>query len=345
MTRIIATSLRIAWACHPTNISLAMSAQIFVYAGVPILFITNLFFIERIVRAQHPRFGWSKPFSIWLPAFVALQIVTIFALISAVVVQFYKSDPLSQRWTRGVQLYGATLFGVAAVLPLPMVLVSIVAKTHPDLRDKPTDNFGEKGPIGVKIALLVVTAIPLSLGACYRAITSYLDPTPTSQPSPWYFSKTCFYTFNFTIEIVVVLFWLAIRIDRFFIIPDGCRGPYSYGNGTVFAGEYGNEKPNMNGDSRRNLNSDSHSNFDRESTLPPPSLHRADSWGSVRRYMSREHLPPSPNRFEYMRDSHNTVSPISTPTRFSLNPQNGRWERNSMSVYSMRPPSSVGSNS
>ncbi|KAF2162518.1 hypothetical protein M409DRAFT_69096 [Zasmidium cellare ATCC 36951] len=262
LTRIVATSLRIAWAYHPTNISLAMAAQIFVYAGVPILFITNLFFIERIVRAQHPRFGWSKPFSIWLPIFVGIQIITIFALITAVVVQFYKPDELSQRWTRGVQLYGATLFGLAAILPIPMALVSWVAKTHPELKEVPTDNFGEKGSILTKTLLLLVTAVPLSLGAWYRATTSYLDPLPSANPTPWYFSKAAFYTFNFTIEILVVLFWLGIRIDRFFIVPDGCKGPYSYGNGTVFAGEYGNEKPALTYDSRRNLNSDSQSRRD-----------------------------------------------------------------------------------
>lgn len=319
-----------------------MSAQIFVYAGVPILFITNLFFIERIVRAQHPRFGWSKPISIFLPAFVGLQIVTIFALISTVVVQFYMTDELSQRWTRGVQLYGASLFGLAAILPIPMVIVSMIAKTHPDLKEELTDNFGEKGTIRTKILLLLVTAIPLSLGAWYRAITSYLDPIPSSLPSPWYFSKTCFYTFNFTIEILVVLFWLAIRIDKFFIVPDGCKGPYSYGNGTVFAGEYGNEKPNLAFDnSRRNLNSDSHSRVNRDScsTIPPPSLHRVDSWGSMTRYMSADHLParhnppqtPSQERWW----SNPDVSPLTDGQRYSLNPNSGRWETGTVSMYSV----------
>jgi len=44
MARIAATCLRLGLSTHPTNISLAIAAQVFVAAGVVILFIVNLIF-------------------------------------------------------------------------------------------------------------------------------------------------------------------------------------------------------------------------------------------------------------------------------------------------------------
>jgi hypothetical protein len=242
MTRIIATSLRIAWSQHPRNVSLGMAAGIFVYAGIPILFIANLFFAERIVRAQHPHFGWARPFSAIVPASIIITIPTILVLISAVIVQFYTYQAGPQQAVRDMQLYGQSFFAVLATLPLFIVGISSAARAHPNIRMTRTmDKFGS-GSMRAKIAISIISAIILSVGAWYRAGTAYLQPTPQNAPSPDYFSKASFYVFNFTLEIIVVYSWLALRIDTRFFVPDGAKGPFSYANGFVFAGEPGYEK-------------------------------------------------------------------------------------------------------
>jgi len=52
MSRIVATIMRIVWATHPHNISVAIAAQIFVAAGVVLLFVINLIFTQRVIRAS-----------------------------------------------------------------------------------------------------------------------------------------------------------------------------------------------------------------------------------------------------------------------------------------------------
>ncbi|KAK4618167.1 hypothetical protein CLAFUW4_12343 [Fulvia fulva] len=287
ITRILATSLRIGWAYRPRNVSLAMAAQIFVYAGVPILFVTNLFFAQRIVRAQHPNFGWSRLFSIWLPLTIGLMVVTIFGLITVVVLQFYLPDQTTQDWTRDFQLYGAVMFAFFAVLPIPIVVASWIARQVPSVRKSKTDNFG-KGSTTSKIIIVIISAIPLALGAWYRAATSLIAPVGLQEQTPWYFSKACFYIFNFTMEIIVILFWLLIRIDQRFIVPNGADRPMSYAGGFVFAGEY----PNKSSDHLNNPNGSVYKH--RASTrtslastiIPPPALSRAGSWGSLEEYMT-----------------------------------------------------------
>lgn len=214
-----------------------MAAQIFVYAGVVILFITNLFFAQRIVRAQHPHFGWSKAFSFWLPIMLIVMVLTILMLISAVIVQFFVPTDYAQQWTRDIQLYGATFYGSAAFLPIPIVLVSTFLKSRPAHKNSAIDNFGLTGSMTSKILIVLFTSTLLSLGAWYRAGTSLLPPTPTRSAQPWYFSKACFYTFNFGIEIFVTLFFFFIRIDRRYIIPDSANGPFSYRDGSVITGK------------------------------------------------------------------------------------------------------------
>lgn len=38
----------------------------------------------------------------------------------------------------------------------------------------------------------------------------------------------CFYFFNFTVEIIVVYLFAAVRIDLLFYVPDGSKGPGDY---------------------------------------------------------------------------------------------------------------------
>lgn len=59
MSRVGALVLRIAWATRQHNVRLAIAAGVFVNAGVLILYIVNLVFAQRILRALQPKLGWN----------------------------------------------------------------------------------------------------------------------------------------------------------------------------------------------------------------------------------------------------------------------------------------------
>ena len=248
------SSCRIAWSFYPRNVRIGIAAQVAVYAGIILLFLANLFFTQRIIRAQHPHFGWTKPFSIALPALFVLIVATILALIVSVIYSFFTLNETTQQAVHYIQLYGETLYAIVAFLPIPMVIASTVARRHPNIRDNERiDKFGS-GSMRTKVIMVLVSAVFLSLGAGWRCATLYLPIAYTSDPHPWYFSKACFYIFNFTIEWCVVAFWGLMRIDKRFYIPNGAKGPFSYGGGFTFAGEPGNEKIALgNRDSMRHL--------------------------------------------------------------------------------------------
>lgn len=65
-------------AQNPTSIGDAIAANVLISSGVLLLFVTNMNFAQRLVRAFHPRFYNSKPFKY---AFLAYYISLVAVLI------------------------------------------------------------------------------------------------------------------------------------------------------------------------------------------------------------------------------------------------------------------------
>lgn len=221
MARITACTMRIVWASYPTDVSVAIAANIFVQAGVIILFIINLVFAQRVIRASYPHWAWKKWFSIIFKVYYATIIIALIALIIATVQSSYTLSINTHRIDRDIQLFGGTYFTVSAFMPLPILLIKLFVA--PKAR---VEKFGE-GRFRTKIWILVFASGILTIGAIFRTATNYLTPRPRLNPA-WYHSKACFYTFNFTIEIIVVAFYAAVRVDKRFFIPNGSSGPGDY---------------------------------------------------------------------------------------------------------------------
>jgi hypothetical protein len=214
MSRIVANAIRIAWACHPTNISLAIAAQIFVAAGVLLLFILNLLYAQRMFRAVYPVVGWSRPVSWAFKALYGLVVVTIVMVIICVVQSMYTLNTNTLRIDRDIQLYGQTYFAIISFLPFPILLAVILSPNR-----KRIEQFGSWSWVA-KVFIVGLVGSLLCLGASFRAATSWMHPRPFTNPA-WYHSKACFYVFDFGIDILVVALFFVARVDQRFWVPDG----------------------------------------------------------------------------------------------------------------------------
>ena len=221
MARITTNAVRIAWASHVANVRLAIAASIFVSAGVVLLFVINIIFAQRILRATHPRLGWNSAVSRLFLAVYALVVVTLIMLIVVTVHSFYTLNPHTRHIHRNIQLYGGTCFAVVAFLPIPIVAYAFVRS-----RKMPVESFGS-GTVRAKILTVLAAALLLTLGAAFRAGTNYLPLRPKSQPA-WYHSRACFYIFTLGVEIIVVALFAIARIDLRFHVPNGASGPGDY---------------------------------------------------------------------------------------------------------------------
>jgi hypothetical protein len=229
MARITTCVLRIASACLPHNLNLAIAAQIFVAAGVLLVFIINLIFAQRIIRAQHPNWGWHSAFSIFFKVHYVLIVVVLAMVVTVGVQSFFTLNTNTHRIDRDVQLAAATFLMYVSFLPIPLVIIGLVLP-----RKQRVDKFGS-GRFRTKIAILLLATFLVSLGATYRCATSYLTPVPRTKPLPAYFTKGPFYVFNFLVEILVIFLYVIVRVDLRFHVPDGAHGKGSYQAGAAAA--------------------------------------------------------------------------------------------------------------
>ena len=221
MARTVTCIMRIVWACRQTNVRVGIAAQVFVAAGVVLLFLINLIFAQRIVRAAHPHSGWHPALSWFFKALYVLIVLTLLMLISAVVQSYYTLNANTRRIDRDIQLYGSTLYSVIGFLPIPLVIGGLIIP-----RKTRVEKFGS-GRFRTKIFILLTATTLLCLGASFRCGIGYLKPHPITHPA-WYHSKVCFYIFNFTVEILVIFLYVAVRVDQRFWIPNGSRGAGDY---------------------------------------------------------------------------------------------------------------------
>jgi hypothetical protein len=242
--RLVTMSLRIAWACYPRNVSLGIAAQVFVYVGTIILYLCNWFFAQRVIRAQHPHAGWSTPYRILHRTGIIALIIALLMIVVASIQQFFTLNPTILRVDRALQLAAFTYFGAFTLAPLVMLLMSSI------LPRKETEKFGA-GRLRNAIAVLFIGSFILALGQCFRTIAGWLPEVPLRDSQgqfnsvPWYFSKACFYCFNFLTELLVVVFYAIMRVDLRFYVPDGAKKPgdyRAYRESQVLGAVIGNEK-------------------------------------------------------------------------------------------------------
>ncbi|KAJ5239072.1 hypothetical protein N7468_003691 [Penicillium chermesinum] len=195
MSRTVACIIRIVWACYPHNVSLAIAAQIFVAAGVLILFILNLLYAQRM-------------------ALYAITVVSIIMLITVVIQSAYTLNANTHRIDRDIQVYGVTYFAIVSFLPLPIVLALLLFTRGRQIESPGHGSWAAKG------AIVITAAVLLCLGASFRAATTWMPPRPATNPPP-YDHKACFYIFDFGIDITVVMLFLFARVDKRFWVPNG----------------------------------------------------------------------------------------------------------------------------
>jgi Protein of unknown function (DUF3112) len=225
MARITSLVLRLASLSLPTDIPLSIAAGVFLQAGVVIIFIVNIVFTQRILRAIHRNSAWHPLMSIVFKVIYALIIVTIAMVITVVVQSFYTLKPNIHRIDRDIQIYGTTFFAIVSFLPIPLIIAGYLLP-----RSSPVDKFGT-GRFRHKIWILLFASTLICFGASYRAAVTWTHPVPKTQPLPKFMGKGPFYIVYFTVEITVLYLYGFVRVDQRFHIPNGAHGPGSYGAG------------------------------------------------------------------------------------------------------------------
>ncbi|KAI0892098.1 hypothetical protein F4806DRAFT_287045 [Annulohypoxylon nitens] len=229
MARITTLVLRIAWSTRHTNVSLAVAANIFVNAGILIIYVINLIFAQRILRARQPVLGWRT----WLGIIYKVLFVgvagALIMVITALVLSVYTLNSYSLRACRDVQLTSGTYLLVFTVIPLFIIAAAYLLPTN-----STRETFGE-GSMRSKTAIVLLVTCLCIMNAGFRVGTAWA-PRPASHPA-WYHGKAPFYVFNFALEIIILSILALAKIDKRFYVPDGSRQPGDYSRHTASSPE------------------------------------------------------------------------------------------------------------
>ena len=224
---MISTALHIAWSYSQQNAKIGIAENTFLDAGAGILYIVNLILALRIMRARQARLGWSKIFTALIWLLVLLTVISIVMLVVVVAQSFLASQTNILRIDRDIELFVLTWLAWIAFAPLLLTTVALVLP-----RRNYIDKFGT-GRFRWKPIILITASTLLTLGAGWRCGTTFASPLQQIGRRPWYFTSACYYVFALMPEVIVIILYLAIRIDLRFHVPDGADGPGSYSGATV----------------------------------------------------------------------------------------------------------------
>ena len=218
MSRILTCILRIVWAAKPTDINVAITANIFTNVGILIVYIVDLLLALRVFRAAHPKLGWNKSLSMavkvmYVFLFFAIVLVIIFTVLSFFTLNMkLRTDAL---WIQRAAILYMLLFNVVS-----MVLLLLAALLP---RASNSENFGT-GSLTSKILLLAVLQFFAVFDAGFRAGTIWSPARLASDPA-WYDAKEAFYVILFGCEVIVLYFFILMRFDKKFWVPNGSNKP------------------------------------------------------------------------------------------------------------------------
>lgn len=225
MVRTVTCIFRIIWVfIHPRGVILA--AQIFFNGGAAVIFAVNIILTQRIVRAMHPRVGWSPGFSIAtrvlalsVPVNIVFQISSLIALFFSVgdearLTAFEDCLKVGSSWNLFLVSFPFLTISAACAIPGPR-----------------PEKFGV-GSLRVKTSMILLAAVMLGTGATIRSYATF-NPKPPNTTDVLY-SKAVFYPTHFTLEILVVAMYALLRFDLLFHIPNGSKaaGDYTHGGST-----------------------------------------------------------------------------------------------------------------
>jgi hypothetical protein len=218
MSRVITNTLRVVWATRPTNVRIAIAAQIFTNAGILIVYIILLLLSMRVFRATHPKLGWNKHLDRALKVSFALLALALVITVSFTVLSFYTLDKTLKTVAMWIQRAAILYMMIFNILTLTLLMLSVLLPLDPD-----SENFGA-GSMSSKLMILAVAVFLSTFIAGFHTGTIWSSPRPASNPA-WYDTKPAFYVIIFSFEIVIVYLLISTRFDQRFWIPNGSRKP------------------------------------------------------------------------------------------------------------------------
>ena len=222
MARVVTCIMRIVWATRQRDIKVAIAAQIFNNAGVLIVYLVNLIFAQRVLRAMHPKLGWNAALSHAFHVCYGLLFLTLVMVISATVLMFYTLNLDTIQACLDCQRAATIFLFLLTAAPLLLLATSFLLPRSTAREE----TFGVGSVKGKATLLAVQACLATILSGCKLGAT-WEAPRPINDPA-WYHSRAAFYCFGYMLEILILAIFVFGRVDKRFHVPNGSAKRRSY---------------------------------------------------------------------------------------------------------------------
>ncbi|KAJ4983070.1 hypothetical protein SVAN01_11448 [Stagonosporopsis vannaccii] len=202
--------LRIAWATRLNNGSVALTANVFAFLGVVVIYVVVLFLSLRVLRAWQPRLGWNFWLDKGIKFTYAVLLVVILLVLPSSILNGFTTDPQLLRACAWIIKSGVFYFFLFNLIAPVLFLLALFL---PRPKDVELENFST----GSSQAKLVILAVFSSSPFSFR---HFVLESP-GRPIDHFQSLLGF-------ELIITSILISVRFDRRFWIPDGSKRPGDY---------------------------------------------------------------------------------------------------------------------
>lgn len=213
--RVLTCMLRLVWAYRLVHVPIALAAQVFVQAGVLLLYLMNLLLVKRIWVEQVPGIRLQHRLRVFLALLSTFTVSTLIMVITSIIVSVYTLDqPIITRCL-DIQRAGETYFVLFATIPIPLLLIIQCLSRDRSLQTLDFNTPTIQSHKRRKVAFVCSSTLLCLTNAGFKAGVVWMPVRPLFDPA-WYHSRACLYAFVFGTELCVLLLCFVARVDLMF---------------------------------------------------------------------------------------------------------------------------------
>jgi hypothetical protein len=218
IARVISMSLRIAWTVDVTSKNIAIASNIFLNAGVLLLYIVNMLLAHRFILTIFPQLPRKKsaPFNLVTFVYVGSAIPLLILVVVPGVQLFLTSKPSTIHTDRDILRFAQCYLTVFVSMT---VIATIASWTIYFTASKKASGL-HAGHVTLRAGILFGAGSLLVWIQAVKILQTFYTATPeTAASPPWFLRRPILYSGFFLPELLVVIIYAVASIRLRFQMP------------------------------------------------------------------------------------------------------------------------------
>jgi hypothetical protein len=218
ISRVVSMSLRIAWTANVTNKNIAIASNIFLNAGVLLLYIVNMLLTHRFILTIFPNLPTRKtaPYNLAFFLYVGSSLPLLILVVVPGVQLFLSSDLSTIHIDRDILRFAQCYLTVFVSAP---VIATITSSTIYFFASKKASGL-RAGEVSLRAAVLFIAGSLLIWIQAVKILQIFYTATPeTAVSPPWFLRRPILYSGFFLPELLVVIIYAVASIRFRYQMP------------------------------------------------------------------------------------------------------------------------------